>query len=450
MVGPTYSTHGELAPFLIKYRDLFGLYDDDVLEKQQDEARQVPVMVTKLGGAFKASSYSQPRASFSQCFAIAPDAELLPVSITSHSRGVCELVTGTKADCIMEGGDWFFHGNERGLGARPCNVRRRKAVRISRVQQRDPSHTSKTSLPPLNGYDFASLDQLLDDLTEQVGACSTHVGPGTRASLRPLPRIVSERLTKLHVYLTATVPDILPPAFLLRPRWRSLARIFPAIRTSLDPLGSNPSDGVDRKEAHFRALRAIRLRVPNDKFHLVFSLMALITAQSAVSKLHDLLSSSIVHQPPASSQSYLRPRASPPPTFTHHISRKARVILGLPTLPDTALELCSTSSSDARSTSSSSATSICSLVTTASSLSSPITSASGDLAASELIRQKKQDSLAGQIVSQQNLGLLWRKQLVALLRAELDCMVITFAKVVGIRPLLVKKVMVAKGFLPPA
>ena len=458
MVGYAYSSHRGLAPFLIKHPGLFGLYEQ-TSEEPQDEVCRPSAAVPELARVLSVARNSPPSCFSSQRSTIMSDFQLSLEENPLWHIDKSSLEPEKELNSVRSTEDWYFDGNEKGFGTPLRTVRRRKAMRISTINQRPLSRALDVPVSPIEGYDFTRLDQLLDDLNEQVRVCAAHIEPESRMPLVPLPRTVSEPLTKLHVYHTTNLTDILPP---IPPgiRWRSSTRIFPNVRLSSDPLTGNPSDGIDREAAHFRALRTLRLHVASDKFQLVYTLMALITVESVVSHLHNLLSQAILYQ---ASPGQLRSMTEKTQaTFVHHGPQKARTVLGLSIVPQTAPRTWSRSISHEVPSSTSSTT-----ASTHSSMTSPITPSSlngvyqdpwscsppnvlGDLAVGICMQWKIQGAVPWEVLplsSPQELDLLSREQTLALLQETLYRMVAILAKMAGVKPMTAKKIMEAKGFL---
>ena len=453
MVGFTCFFHGELAPCLIKHPQVFGLYDSR-FEKQQDGDYHVPVVVSKpektlptLRSTIPPSPFKCPTASESRF----PSAEIM-----FGGAALLKLSTATETDTVADTDDWFFKGDEQGFGTRSCTLHRRKAVRISKVEPRHHSRTPDIPYPQPKGYDLTRLDRLLENLTEQVGACSTHIQAETDGPSTPLPRVISEPLTSLHAYLDSTTAlySILPLASTSSTSWVASNRIFSTIKL----LQGSADDEIRRKEAHFRALRALRLLVAPEKSCLVYSLMAVMTAQTALLYIHSFLST-IIRLRCSSRIPHSRREVTSSP-FAHHGSRKARTILGLNIassiplrpwfeLPCHDIPSSTTTSSQSAITASSTHSSwslfrhssqSCSVAstTTASPMTTPM-------------KQNIHDPPSYRysfLLTSQELNLLQRKRLVALLQIELNRLVKLLARLAGVRPLVARKVMEAKGFFP--
>ena len=299
-----YSSHGDLAETLRRYPRLFGFYMHHLSRGGIDRAQRSLMATPPTSDKSDASPPSleppfSPRAS----------PEPRKCRDPAHERRRESPTEATLAPSFSPEEDWFPPTRAPNKPAQ--GIRRSRAVRYARRQHQalNPSPPDALQRKPA-AYDLSALDRLLEHLARIIAACSDILRSDARDIPGHLPRCLTEPLTDLQVCLAAEdVSD-----FLLRP----------------ELVGACCSD--DARAAHFRAMRILRLYVAPSRFHLVFSLMALVTAYAAISHLGGLVSSA-AHgarmSTPASSRFPVRGRWSLSRDSRHDAQAKARSVLGL-------------------------------------------------------------------------------------------------------------------------
>lgn len=252
------SPHGDLAKTLRQHPRLFGFYVHHPL-RAINQAQHSPSITPSYTNKGNVSPLILEPPFSPRAFAIHQE-----YRDPGHQHQWESPTVGSVKSSPSPEEDWFLPIQDQNKPER--SIRRSHAVRSAQRSKAGRSTLIEDLRCKPGWYDLGDLDQVLGNLDQILASCSDILRSDTRKIPGHLPRCLTEPLTDLQVYLAADASDFLRPE---------------SVTAGID----------DAEAAHFKALRILRLHISPTRFHLTFSLMALITAYSTISYLSDLISS---------------------------------------------------------------------------------------------------------------------------------------------------------------